>query len=216
MRPLFAVVGPLTAASPTNIRTASAGVAGALVLNGALVTAGVAALDKPRRILITNAADETGKTITLIGTGWAGQALTEVITLGGIGSTSSVLDFQTITSATLSANSAGNLSIGTTAIAASNWVRFDDWVKGQIGIQVEVAGTVNYTLQQSMNDPNSPWPLGLTTPQNMVWFPSSDAAAVGAVAGIQSNYMFAPSWARVLLNSGTGSLRATYLQSGER
>lgn len=212
MRPITASVGPLAAASATNIRTASNGSAGALTLNGSLVTNGVAVLDTPRRILITNAADETGKTIVLTGTDRADSTQSETVTLGGIGSAPSVLDYKTLTSAVLSANSAGNLSIGTNGVAASAWVYLDPWALSNVSIQINVSGTVNYTVQQTLDDPNSP--TNPVAAADVTWVSTSDTLAVAATTSLQTNYLFTPQYARVLLNSGNGTVTATFLQSG--
>lgn len=211
MRPIVVTVGPLANASATNIRTASSGSAGALVLNGSLVSSGVAYLDKPRRVLITNAADETGKTVVLTGTNWSGNAISETVTLGGIGSTASVLSYATLSSAVLSANSSGTLSIGTNGVATSPWVFIDSWAAANIAMQATVSGTVNYTIQSTLDDPNSP--INPVTPALMTWVSTSDTAAVGATTTVQTNYLFSPAYIRVLLNSGTGSVTLTVTQS---
>lgn len=211
MRPIVVTVGPLANASATNIRTASSGSAGALVLNGSLVSSGVAYLDKPRRVLITNAADETGKTVVLTGTNWSGNAISETVTLAGIGSTASVLSYATLSSAVLSANSSGTLSIGTNGVATSPWVFIDSWAAANIAMQATVSGTVNYTIQSTLDDPNSP--INPVTPALMTWVSTSDTAAVGATTTAQTNYLFSPAYIRVLLNSGTGSVTLTVTQS---
>lgn len=213
MRPLVSTVGPLVAASATNIRTASAGTAGALVLNGTTVSGGVATLDTPRRVLITNAADETGKTIVLTGTGRTGQTQSETITLGGAGSTASVLDYKTVTSAVLDVTSAGNLSIGTNGVAGGRWLYLDPWALSNIALQINVTGTVNYTVQTSLDDPNRPATTPVT-PDGVVWVNSNDTAVVGATGTQQSNLFFVPAYVRVVLNSGTGSVTMTAIQSG--
>ena len=52
---------------------------------------------------------------------------------------------------------------------ASGLVRFDDWAPGTVSLQVKVTGTVNYTVQTSMDDPNSPTnPVELAS---MTWSP---------------------------------------------
>jgi hypothetical protein len=93
-----------------------------------------------------------------------------------------------------------------------NMVRMDDWGSNYISIQCNVTGTVNYTVQSSLDDPNDP-----TSPvpvASMTWISSSDAAAVGATVSIQTNFMFLPRWIGILMNSGTGTVVATILQSG--
>lgn len=213
MKPMFTSVGPLVAASATNIRTASVGLAGALVLNGTLVSGGVATLDTPRRVLITTTSNtDSGKTIILAGTNWSNQTIGETITLGNAGTFQSVLDYKTLTSATLSADSVGSISIGTNGVASSPWVRFDHWIEGRVSIQCNVTGTANYTVQQTLDDPGQPV-ASPVTPATMQWLSSSDTAVVGATANQQSNYAYAPAYARILLNSGTGSVAGTFIQN---
>lgn len=212
MRPINVSVGPLAAASATNIRTASGAAAGALVLNGSLVADGIATLDTPRRILITNAADETGNTVVLTGTGRTGQVQSETVTLGGIGSTASVLDYATLTSAVLKTTASGNLSIGTNAVASSAWVMLDPWAFGQIGVTTGVAGTVNYDIEITGDDPNDP--TNPVDPADMIWFDCGDAGLVNETASASGVLTPIPRYARVNLNSGSGSVRATFIQPG--
>ena len=105
------------------------------------------------------------------------------------------------------------VSVGPNASGAtrSTLVRMDDWAPPQIAIQCTVSGTVNYTVQSSRDDPNDP--TNPVAQASMTWVSSSDAAAVGATATIQTNYAFCPRFISVLLNSGTGTVTMTVLQS---
>lgn len=94
----------------------------------------------------------------------------------------------------------------------SSMVRFDDFAPSNISIQCNVTGTVNYTIQSSMDDPNDP--ISPVAVGSMVWIDTSDLVGVGATTSIQSNFLFAPKFARIKLNSGSGSVRAVFLQSG--
>lgn len=94
----------------------------------------------------------------------------------------------------------------------SSKVRFDDFAPSNISIQCNVTGTVNFTIQSSMDDPNDP--ISPVAENSMVWIDTSDTAGVGATTSVQSNFLFAPKFARIKLNSGSGSVRATFLQSG--
>lgn len=209
----FATVGPLASASTTNIRTASAiSAAGSVTLNGTLVSGGVATLDKPRRILFTFASSEVGHNYVLTGTNWGGNVIGETIVGTAPGAVASVLSYATLTSVVADAASTGNVSIGTNALATSPWVQFDRYAKGGVAIQLVVTGTVNYTLQQTLDDPNST--VNPVLPQNMTWFSSADTAVVAVTASAQTNYMFPPVWARILLSSGTGSVAGTFVQGG--
>jgi hypothetical protein len=107
------------------------------------------------------------------------------------------------------------VSVGPNVSAASvsQFVRFDDYAPGMVAIQCNVTGTVNATVQSSLDDSNDQMgqavAIGL-----MNWVNSSDTAAVGFTATVQTNFLFAPKFARILLNSGTGSVTATFLQAG--
>lgn len=212
MMPIRVTVGPLATASANNIalsQTPSA--AGAITLNGSTVVAGVAILDMPRNILLTVSASETTKTFTITGTNWAGDKISEVLTGVASGTATSVLDYKTVTSIVVSAATAGAITFGTTTTAGSQWARLDGWGNYAVAIQCTISGTINYTLQQTLDDPNDP--VNPVTPANMTWVASS--AITGASTNQQSNYgLFTPVWARILLNSGTGSVVTTFVQSG--
>lgn len=211
MRPVTVTVGPLATASANNICTSQTPT-GAFTLNGTLVSGGVATLDTPRRILFTAASNESAKTITIVGTDWNYAPQTEVITGPNATTGYTNLDFRTVTSITISAAATGAFTVGTNTIASSMWVRLDSYALGQVAIQCTATGTVNYTVQQTLQDPNNPL-VGLA-PYQVVWINTSDVAAVGATASIQTNYGYAPLFARVTLNSGTGSISAVFSQLG--
>lgn len=94
---------------------------------------------------------------------------------------------------------------------ASSLVRFDEWASHDISVQAVVTGTINYTIQYSNDDPNS-----LTNPvalANMTWSTSTLANGATATFGPTPFDAF-PLFARVLVNSGTGSVVTTFVQSG--
>lgn len=93
----------------------------------------------------------------------------------------------------------------------SNLVRLDEWAFPQVAIQCTASGTVNYTVQQTLDDPNDPTnPVPLA---NMTWINHPDTNLVSATTSVQSNYAYCPRYARVVLNSGTGIVTATFIQS---
>lgn len=208
MRPITVSVGPLTAPSATNVRTASGVLAaGAVVLNGSLVTAGVATFDNARRALFTTTADETTKTVTLIGTNGSGNTIGETITLVNASTVASLLDYKTLSSVVSSAALTGNLSIGTNGVAASRWVMMDPWANLPIGVQVGVSGTVNYTVQITYDDPNSP--VNPPTVAAVNWSSSADANLVAKTALAIGSLANIPAYVRLLLNSQTNPGYAT-------
>lgn len=212
MRPIIATAGPLASAAANNIRTASAvGAAGALVLNGSLVSDGVAVLDHPRRVLITSSGNDSGITFTLTGANSAGDTLTEVLAGSNGSSVYSVLDYKTLSSVVASGAAAGTVAIGTNGIGGSPWVMLDPWAPSAVAIQLTVSGTVDYTLQQTLDDPNDPTsPVAAAA---VTWVDSADSSVVGASTTQQTNYAFAPRYARIKINSGTGTVTGTFMQA---
>src|SRR5262249_24558815 len=103
---------------------------------------------------------------------------------------------------------------GVSPASTSQMVRFDDYAPGLVAIQVNSVGTVNWTLQSSLDDPNDQSGQAVAVAM-MTWVNSSDSNAVNATtASVQTNYQFAPKFARILLNSGTGAVTATFIQHG--
>ena len=227
MRPVTVTVGPLAAASLTAIcLSQTPAAAGNLTINGALavttttgisvtgsvLTTTTAVMDTPRRVVITTTANESAKTFTITGTDWNNNTITEVITGPNISTAVSNLDFRTVTSIAISAAAAGAITVGTNNTASSGWVRFDDYTLSQAAIQCTVNGTVTYTVQQTLQDPNSP--TNPVNPYQVNWLNSSDAQAVSATGNIQTSYQYSPTYAKVTITNGTGSVTATFTQFG--
>lgn len=217
MRPIVSTVGPLTAASANNISLSQTpGAAGALTLNGSTVTNGIATLDHARRVLITTA--DTTHTFTVTGTTPTGTTISEVV--GPITtSAATVQDYLTVTSVTINGGATAAVTVGTNGVASTPWMRMDEWARPEISIQCNVSGTVNYTVQGTLDDPNSP--TNPVLPSAVTWVNSPDTAAVGATGAIQTSYggfssaaALSPTFIRVTLNSGTGTVTATVTQLG--
>lgn len=213
MQPIFATVGPLTAADADGICASQtpAG-AGNLTLNGALVSGGVAVLDAARRVLITTVSDESAKTFTITGTSYNGRVQSETIAGPNATTGQSALDYKTVTSVAISAAATGAVTVGTNGVASSRWLRLDSWAFAQVGIQVDVSGTINYTVQQTFDDPNDP--ASPVSPASVVWVNSSDSAVVAKAVDAQSSYAYAPTFIKITANSGTGSAKLTAVQYG--
>lgn len=189
----------------------NAGGVQSLLINGALASGGVANLGSQRRVLITSSGNDSIRTFVVTGTNWAGDIISESITGPNASSVYTDLDFKTVTKVTISGNAVGNITVGTNGIGGSPWVRFDDFAPSNISIQCNVSGTVNYTVQSTLDDPNDPFvPVA---PADITWINSSDLAVVSANSSQQSNFLFTPKYAKVLINSGTGTMTATFLQS---
>lgn len=78
----------------------------------------------------------------------------------------------------------------------------------EISLQVAVTGTANWTVQQTLDDPF------ITAPANIVWFDHPDVDMVAQTVNRQGNYAYVPAATRIVLNSGTGSVKFTIVQAG--
>lgn len=214
MRPVTHTVGPLVAASANNIALSQTPTT-TLTINGSTASGGVATLDTYRRVLVTTAGAESGKTLTIVGTTFGPSDVTDVLALPSIGTVASVIDFKTITSMTISSAAAGAMTVGTNGTAGSPWFMCDAYASPNVSIQMNVSGTVNYTVQQTLDNPNNPG-TGVVLPYQMSWKNSSDVNVVAATSTQQSNYLFPPRFIRVFLNSQTnpGYVQGRFVQTG--
>lgn len=185
--------------------------AGDLTLNGALVTNGVAELcdaGMERQVLVTTASNESAKTITIYGTDANGQAINESMTGPNATTGTTTGYFRTITRVAVSAAFTGNVKVGTNGVGATRPVALNTYGRPEVSIQVDVSGTVNFTVQQTLDDINE---VGRTS---VDWFSHPDSALAAATAAAQGNYAYVPRLVRCKMNSGTGTATMTILQAG--
>ena len=212
MRPIVAVAGPVATTSATAVATSQTpGAAGYLIINGSDASGGVAYLGVPQHVLITTA--DTTHVFTVTGTTPTGSAISETVGPIAAGTAQTTQDFFTVTQVYINGAATAAVTVGTggTIIAATPWVRIDDWAPSAISVQCNVSGTVNYTVQSTLDDPTSP--TNPVLPQNVTWVSTSDTNAVGATGNVQTNFAFAPAYIRTIINSGTGSVTMTVIQS---
>lgn len=183
---------------------------------------GVATLDMQRRVIITSAGNDTGITFTLEGTDGTGNPITETVTGASGGAASSVLSYLTVTSVKASGAVASTVIVGTNGVADSPWARFDNWgALAEIAIQVNGSGTVNWSVFGTLDDPNVitnqlPTPTYEVTEPGVKWVAHPDSALVAStvITGVQGNYAYPPLFAKLVLNSGSGSVNAKFAQAG--
>lgn len=211
MRPITVTVGPLVTAVANGICLSQTGVT-TFTLNGSLVSSGVAILDTTRRVAITSNNVDNDKYFTITGTSASGNIQTETLLGPDTATVYTSLDFKTVTSVVASATVTGNITVGTNGVASSPWVMFDPYSFPQIALQCDVTGSVNYTVQQTLDDPNSS--TNPVAPSAVVWINNPTAGLVGASTDQQGSYAIGPLFAKVTLNSGTGSVRSTFIQFG--
>ena len=118
-------------------------------LNGALGTT----LDYARIVLFTSAGDESGKDITLSGTDADGNSISEVI-VGPNTTAVSTLFYKTVSSIAVSSAFGGNCTVGTiatTSVAVSPSVPLNFYDQVPPTINVDVTGTIDFTVQETFD-----------------------------------------------------------------
>lgn len=171
--------------------------------------------DVARIVLFTSAGNDSSVVATITGTDWANTPITETVTLSNGSTAVSLLSYKTVVSISTNAAIATTIQVGTNGVASSPWVRFDDYAaNAQVAIAAVVSGTVNYDIEQTLDDPNDISSALYRNPAGMTWVNHPDAAVVAATATAQANYAYPPIFARVVLNSGTGTVTTTFRQVG--
>lgn len=177
---------------------------------------GIATITQPRRIALTSGGTDTGITFVVTGTDVNGNAQSETVVGADTAAAHTVLSYKTVTSIVASGATASTLIVGSAAdsitggAAESAWIRLDEWAFANVMVQANVSGTANYTVRQTMDDPNSL--TNATARASMTWVDSTDSNLVGASASKQGNFAYAPLWMKVVLNSGSGTVTATFGQ----
>jgi hypothetical protein len=175
-----------------------------LTLNGVLVSSGVATLCSAglaRQVLVTTAANDSAKTITIYGTNATGNPISETITGPNATTGTTTKFFRTITRVAVSAAFTGNVRVGTNGVGASRVIGLDQYQNPfNVGLGCTTSGTVNYTVQHTFDD--------LQSSTEPTWFDHTSLVgdtSNGDVRGI-----------RLRMNSGTGTVTFTVLQSSQK
>jgi hypothetical protein len=173
----------------------------------------VATLDLPRRVLITNGGNDTGVTFTVFGTNWQGLPIQEDVVGASGGTIATDQDFSTVTAVWASGAVATTILVGTNGVGSSRPLFLDRFAPAPTALQVVASGTVNYTVQQTLDDPTIIGGPASLDYDDVTWFSHPDSAFVGATASAQGNYAYIPAMTRILLNSGTGTVTYKVLQA---
>jgi hypothetical protein len=185
---------------------------GAVVASETMYLGAVAKIGVAQQITFTTSSTDAGKTATVYGTDWAGNPISETVTLASTATVNSVLSYATVTQVVISAATTGTVSVGTAGFGSSPWVRLDDFAPGPVSLTFAVNGTITYSLQQTDQDPSDP--TNPVAPAAMVWLASSDATTQAASTNIKSQFAQAPRFARVITTAGAGSVAMTVAQQG--
>lgn len=187
-----------------------------LVLNGALVSGGVATFAVPRKITITSTGNLSAVTFTVTGTDRYGNAQSIAIAGPNNNTVSTSQDFATVTQVAVSAAVGTGVTVGTSTVTSTPWY-VGDWHHNApifLHITLSAGASMTYTVEQTatnLNDGSIPMPARLIQAQNPIVENSTDTTVVGASTSQITNFIVAPPGSRVTINTYTsGTLTVTF------
>ena len=185
-----------------------------LNIDGTDASGGVVIFPNARRLTVRGLdANSEGIIITVTGTDAAdGPQVESFRILVQNTDYTGKLEFQTVTEVRANIGGIGTVQVGTSGIVGSQWARFDTWAIGPTVIHINATGTANYTLQTTLDDPNSI--VDPVDPDNVRWFPSTDTNVVNTTGSKQTQFDANPVFCRILINSGVGNVQAVIQQNG--
>ena len=217
MLPISFTLGPLATANAALYAASQTPVSGTpLTLTGAVP-------DVARQVLLTAGSEASPRTLLITGTNFAGNPIAETLVIPATtpGTYGSKQDFLTVTSALPGGGGWSNaVTLGTSGVASSPWKLSNSPQFGpvEIGFQVVVTGTVNWSIEVTLDDPNSN--------SNMMGgalgnYPVAPTPFPTGVAGLTTQTGNGIGWLdqpirawRATLNSGTGSIAVEALEAG--
>lgn len=162
------------------------------------LTANAATDGLAHRVTVLNntATDHSGKTLTFTGTSVDGVAQTETIAAPGSSATVTTTGYyKGLASVTVSATiGADTFSIGWNNQFISPTIGTDRG-GGIVGLNVIVTGTINYTVQQTLDD------IQAANRSTIAWLNNDDTTLVGATASANGNYIAGIIGTRLVVNS---------------
>lgn len=179
-------------------------------LNGALISGGVLEMDMAQKVTVATTANLAAITWTIAGTDADGKDLSEDIVGANNETKTTTAYFKTVTSVYVSADTATDeFTVGITSAAISKTIPVSNqWGNTEIGIQIDVTGTINYTLQQTMQDVLA----ADSQPTTLTW--QNHDTLIAQTADQNGNYVIPIAAIRLKVDSATtASVQFTVLHS---
>ena len=207
--------GLFEAATPT---------AGALTLDGALLSGGVfteGTANCGRKIIIACAGDDDLRTFTVTGTDPDGKAQTEDMAGTDGGSTTSSKYFKTITSISIDDDADGDVTIGTVDEICSITYPLNRATGQAATVQIDVTGTMDFDVQETLEEVQrtvagvgSGDVAAMSAHQQNAWIPN--ATIDGDTADVVAQCNVAAKAIRFVVNSYTDTAEAQMFVSQAR
>ena len=126
--------------------------AGALTLNGILISGGILTLSVGQHVSVTCAGSDAARTFTFTGTDNFGNALTESLAGSAASVTNGTKNFKTVTSVTVDAATAGAVTIGVLGVLETPWIPLDHYqTPFSVTFHVDI-GTATFSVQGTLDD----------------------------------------------------------------
>lgn len=183
------------------------GGAGALTINGALASGGVATLGEQAHITLYSTANYSAVTFTLYGTDTRGRSISESLAGPNNGTVTSVLNYKTVTGISSGGALATAVIAGNSNALETPWVRLNPYepIKA-VSVELSATASLTYEVQWA----NRPLAAISTNEGNLAAFADSTLTAKTTNAMLT---LTTPAPAlRVKItsfSSGTGTLRVT-------
>lgn len=213
MIPQVVTVGPIAAANAALLAASQTPTSGTnLTLTGSQP-------DVARRVLATYGNEASPRTLLITGTNQTGNKIQETLAIpsGAGGTIATKQDFASVTSALPGGGGwSAAMTLGTNGVASSPWKSIDHlFGPTNMSFAAVVSGTVNYSVELTYDEyeaANGMGPPGGNVPPVVTSF--THATLVNQTANASGTLDDpARAW-RVVLNSGTGSVVVTGIQSG--
>lgn len=131
--------------------------AGAILINGALASGGVATFGAAQLVRLTSGGNDSGITFTFVGTDADGNAQSQTVAGTNASNTDTTLFFKTITSITASAAVATTIVVGNLITSVSPTLKVDTGINPvNIALVAElVSGTSTFDINVTYGDNNA-------------------------------------------------------------
>ena len=224
MRPIVVSVGPSLVSSANDIALSQTpGAAGALTLNGSLVTGGVGIMDVARRVIVNSTGNDASVIFTVVGTDRNGNVQNSTVTGLNVSNGFTALDFLTVTAVNSSAATVGAITVGTNGVGSTAW-QVDDFLARYWALSVWLTGPAGttYTLETTIDDPNAQANSGVTDQEQYSMHPGCfvpakawpDPIISGVSGDNHANYPGNPIFAhRLTITGGTGKVSMQSIQA---
>lgn len=203
MQPVIFTYAPSATDADGICQSQTPGAAGNLTINGALASGGVATLGAQQFITIDCAGADAGRTFTLVGTGQTGHAVTFTMAGSNASQTVSTVGLKAVTRVSVDAATAGAVIVGVNGKGRAYPAVMDYFANPTtISVYVVVTGTIDWTVQDTPNDPGN----NTGGPDTWTWFDCDDSALVTTATNAKGNYAFPPHAISLLVNSSSGGI----------